>query len=633
MDTDTHPLAEEVIRLLAATANAARLYPPSSDLPEQARQRFVVRANEVTDQLGPMRYTIDPHEVKIGDTVLASGQGQVTTFIEALHAMQVGQLVIAPGVTIEETMAFAQIANLEPAQVRSQGIRELLMQAQVSHIAVIAVSLRKSEEEGILGIDLTNAPLEEIGPAALAGAEHWNETAADGDGIDNVAEAIGRLEDATREIAASRVAEALMMLDERSRMRILAYSLRTDSTGKHMKGMFDVVARMNPAALARLLMIVAAQAGADPSRLAGAIELPPEVAEQVALLLAPSPRSETECGVPAEAHTEEIAEEIAEEEDHADLARQVSIASPSLASGKALATTVAISRVRPTEESVDAVGEVLARAARDGAFQSVREALRQLDQLASDPALVLAVEKARGSLQDPEALADVCRAPFTDADAAIAGEILTAAGPIGAEALLDFYLAADEQQRSLFGPVLRGMGEPLLQVASRKVRTDDSATVQGILGILPLLGDKRAVSVMSQALDHLDAEVRAAAVHALADTPGPEARQSLSKAVNHWDPETRRYVIREIGRVGAVEAIPALVRILEDINFLERNHELRKEVIKCLESLGSADALPVLRRWAGRKFVFGRKNKELRFLAQRAIAHLSDGDSKGVDTP
>ena len=61
-----------------------------------------------------------------------------------------------------------------------------------------------------------------------------------------------------------------------------------------------------------------------------------------------------------------------------------------------------------------------------------------------------------------------------------------------------------------------------------------------------------------------------------------------------------------------------LLRILEDINVFERNHELKKEVIKSLESLGSPEAIPVLRRWANRKFVFGRKNKELRFL-QRAM--------------
>ncbi len=154
------------MRLLASAANAARLYPPSSELPGQARERFVARANEVTGQLGPLRYVVDPHELKIGETVLAQGQSQTTGFAEALHAMQVGQLVIAPGVTVEETIAFIDIANTEPAQVRSQGIRELLMRAGVSHVAVIEVSLRKSDEEGILGIDLTNAPLDEIGPSS-----------------------------------------------------------------------------------------------------------------------------------------------------------------------------------------------------------------------------------------------------------------------------------------------------------------------------------------------------------------------------------------------------------------------------------------------------------------------------------
>lgn len=628
METEGHPLAEEVVRLLASAANAARLYPPSSDLPRQALDRFISRANEVTSSLGPLRYVVDPHSIKIGDTVLASGQSQTTAFAEALHAMQVGQLVIAPGTTPEETAAFVTIANADPASVRAQGVRNLLMQAGVSHIAVIEVSLRKSSEEGILGLDLATAPLEAIGREAVAGAERWHETAAEGQGVDDVAEAIGRLEEATREIAAARVAEALMRLDERSRMRVMAYSLRADSSGQRMAGMFDVIARMSPAALARLLTIVAAQAGTEPNRLAAAINLPPEVAAQVALLLAPSPRTEAECGVPADPDVESLSEAVAAEEDRHDLDRQVAIASPALASGKALTTTVAVSLSKPNEESVRAIGEVLPRAARDGAFRSVRSALRRLDQLAADPSLVVAVENARSGLQDPDVLADVCRAPFTDADAAIAGEILTAAGAAGAEALLDFYLQADEAQRSLFGPVLRGMGEPLLQVASRKLRTEDTARVRGIVRLLPMLGDKRAIPVMSQALDNLDVEVRRAAVTALAETPGPEARQALTKSLGNWDPETRRHAIAEIGRVRAVEALPALVRILEDINFLERNHELKKEVIKSLESLGSAEALPVLRRWAGRKFVFGRKNKELRFLAQRAIEHLSENDSR-----
>lgn len=628
METEGHPLAEEIVRLLAGAASAARLYPASSDLPAQAVSKFMARAGEVTGSVGTLRYVLDPHNFRVDDAVIAKGQNQVTAFAEALHAMQVGQLMIAPGITEQETVAFMTIANTEPAEVRSRGIRSMLIAAGVSHIAVIEVTLRQSEEEGLLGIDLASAPLDEIGREVLGGAEKWSETAGAGQGQDDMRAAIDRLEEATREIAGKRIAEALMRLDENSRMRVLALSMRADSSGQRMDGMFEVIARMNPSALARLLMFVAAGAGTEPGRLAAAMDLPPDVAKQVMMLLAPSPRTEAECGVPEDPDTSHMAAEVAVAEDTSDLERQVALAAPALASGKALTTTVSISRLNPTEESVAAIKDALPQAARDGAFRMVREALRRLDEMAVDPSLVVAIEQARGSLQDPEILTDVCNAPITDADAAIAGEILMAAGAAGAEALLGCFLDADEAHRSLFGPVMRGMGEQILQVASRKVRTDDTQVVRGIIKILPLIGDKRAIPVMAQALENLDAEVRRAAVTALAETPGPEARLALAKAVGHWDPETRRHVIREIGRVKAVEALPALIRVLEDINFLERNHELRKEVIKGLESLGSPDALPVLRKWAGRRFVIGQKNKELRFLARRAVQHLSDAEKR-----
>jgi len=623
VETEGHPLAEQLVRLLASAANATRLYPPSSDLPAQAIERFVTSANEVVSSLGPIRYVVEPHAFKIGESELASGQGQVAALAEALHAMQVGQLVIAFGITAEETIAFLAIANAEPVTVRQQGIRSLLMAAGVSHIAVIEVTLRASEESGILGLDLTSAPLDDIAREAVGAAELWSTTATEGAGHDDMGAAIGRLEEATRDIAAARVAEALLRLDEKTRMRVLAQSLRADTAGSRASGMLDVIARMKPAALARLLMVVAAQAGTDPSRIAGAMELPPEVAEQVALLLAPSPRTEAECGVPEDPRVDGIAEAIDVPEDRSDLERQIAVSSPTLATGKALATTVSISRISPDVESVRAIGEAIPPAARDGAFPIVREALRRLDELAGDTALELDVDHARGTLQDPAMLQEMCRAAVTDADAAIAGEILTAVGQAGAEALIDFYLRADAGQKSLFKPVTRGMGEPLLTVASRRLRADSSAGAIGILDMLPGLGDKRAIPVIAQALENLDAQVRRAAVTALADTPGPEARQSLTKALGTWDPETKRFVIREIGRVRAAEALPSLVRILDDINFLERNHELKKEVVKTLESLGSAEAVPVLRRVAGRKFAFGRKNKELRFLARRAVEHLS----------
>jgi hypothetical protein len=65
-----------------------------------------------------------------------------------------------------------------------------------------------------------------------------------------------------------------------------------------------------------------------------------------------------------------------------------------------------------------------------------------------------------------------------------------------------------------------------------------------------------------------------------------------------------------------------LTRALGDINVFERTHDTKKEIISALAQMESPEAVPALRRVAGRKLVFGKKNKELRFIAQRAVAHL-----------
>jgi HEAT repeat protein len=104
--------------------------------------------------------------------------------------------------------------------------------------------------------------------------------------------------------------------------------------------------------------------------------------------------------------------------------------------------------------------------------------------------------------------------------------------------------------------------------------------------------------------------------------PGPESASMLQRALAHWDPQTRRTAAREIGRTNRVEALPALLRLLDEVYFFERNYELKKEVLKSLESMRPAQAKGVLTRMAKRRFVIGKKNRELRYLAQRTLSLL-----------
>lgn len=631
MDGEGFPRAEEALRLLAAAVGAARLYPPASALPKEASAKFTERANDISAS-GPLRYIIDPHRVRVGDVEIAAGQSQVVSLAESLHAMQVGQLVIAPGVTIPETEAFVSIANSDSGTVRAAGgPRNMLVSTGVSHIAVIEVSLRASEESGLLGVDLTTAPLDEIAEQVAAAVDRRAEEAASGTAADEMASAIDRLEDATRELAMERVAAALMRLDEKTRMRVLAVSLHSDMSGKRMEGMLAVIARMKPAALARLLGLVATQADTDPRRISSAMKLPPETAKALQLLLTPTPDIAPDFGVPDSVAATRLAEAMATEEDTSELERQVAVAAPQLASGRALATATAVSRTRADADTVRAIGDVLPEAARDGAFSTVREALRRLDEIAQDPGMADVVASARGTLSDPAILRDVCRAPETDADAAIAGEIIQAAGPAGAEALLDTYIRVAEPQRSLLRPVLRGSSELVLGVARQRLRTAEPQVAVAILRALPVLGDRRCVAVVAEVLDNsLDEHVRFAAATSLANMPVPEAAQALVKAIGQGEIETRRHVVRELGRVRAAQAVPALVRTFDDVGVLARSYEMRKDIIGALVSIGTPEADKALRRFATRPGI-GRKSRELKRLATEAVEELSR--NRGVDAP
>ena len=623
MEARDYPKVEEVLRLLATAVNAARLYPPSSDLPGEALDRLVSRANEVTRDVGTLRLLVDPHAFRMGETPLCGTHTQTATLAEHLHAMQVGQLIVAPQLTRPEAEAFVSLAGSDPRDVRSAGgPRSALTSAGASTIAVIEVSLRASSEAGLAGVDLINAPLEEVARETVGAAARWYAAAGTNDAVDEAAVAVASLEQATRDLAMARVVEAMMRLTDDERVRVLVSALARNADGQRMRGMLDIIGRMSPATLARLLRLAAARCGATPSALAAPLELPAEVVREIGSLLAPSPLTEAECGVPADATADRLAAEAAVPGDDRELTR-LKASAESTRAGKALAATVAVLRAHPSAESLQALGTALGPAARAGALVTVREALRVLDTFTSDAALAGEAEIAREALADPEVLAEVCAAVSTDADAAIAGELLAAAGTTGAEALLSHYMRAGESSRSLLRPAFRGMSELVAAMATRRLQSADTSTAIAILTVLPDLGERPALPVVMQALTHLDIEVRRVAVRALADLGGPDSRRALAKALGHWDPETRRLVVREVTRVQATEALPALIRILEDINVFERSHELKKEVIKCLEAIGSRDAVPVLERWSRRRFVIGRKSKELRFLARRAVRRLA----------
>jgi len=626
-DAQTH--AEETLRLLAGAANAVRLYPESSPLREAAITRFT-EASAALAVHGPLQFVVDRGRFIIEGTPIGAAYPQVGALAEALHALQVGQLIIAPGITASEVASFLQMLGMEARAVRaSGGARDALVRAGVSNLALVEVSLRASTEEGIMGVDLTAAPIEDIAAELPAIAHEWLSSLQQGDGRDDMAAAIDRMEAAARDLAAQRVSEALLRLDEATRTNIITAAMQADHSGQKMDGMLRVVAKMNPAALARLLKLVATKTGQEPNALAGMIELPPEVLKELQVLLSPSPQTEVQRGVPADPGIESMAQDMSEaqEQDAERIEHLVDSAKKTSPAGRALATTIDVARLHPDENAVIALGDAIPSAIRASAFKEVESAVSLLRELAENERLTPRITQIRAALADPKLLADVCRVLSKNPAQEGAISILSAAGLPGAEALMTCYIESAEAERAALQPIAARLSESIGPVASRIVRAGEPEAAAAVVRLLLSLRDKRVLPTVAQALEHLDIAVRSAAITAIAGIPGAESTQLLQKALSHWDPETRRTAAHEIGSHGIRDAVPALLRALEDMGVIERNHELKKEVLKSLELLRPAEAIPVLTRMANRRMVIGKQNRELRYLARRVLASIRTDDS------
>jgi HEAT repeat protein len=257
-----------------------------------------------------------------------------------------------------------------------------------------------------------------------------------------------------------------------------------------------------------------------------------------------------------------------------------------------------------------------------GVSYGTRAALTYLSGIERDAGLGSAASQARLALGDPQLVRSCIASLGSGADPDVVAAILSAGGPTAADAFIAAYIGATEATRPRLQQVLRSMGDAIASAASRRIREADTRSARELIDVLVGIGDKRNVPVLRQALEHLDVDVRKACLEALARMRSPESERLLVGALAHWDPETRCIAAHEIGQARAMSAVPAMLKILQGYYLFERNYGLKKELLESLEVLGSPAAVPTLRRMANRKFVLGRKNRELRYLARRALADL-----------
>jgi hypothetical protein len=563
------------------------------------REEAVRRAADAAASIasaGPVRLAVDRERFLLDGVPVGAGRPATAALAESLHALQVGQIVIAPGITAEEIAALLEILSRDAREVRGGGgARAALVAAGAQNIALVEVSLRASDAEGLASIDLVTSPLEELAAHVPRACEQWRETALSEAPRDAVAEALDGIEPAMRDLSLTRIAQSLLLLDEQSRMHLVKDALQRTASGAPMEGMLAALAKMPPAALARLLRLVADRRGARADSLLQEIPLPADLLREVKALLQPIPESDPVRGIPATVDADALASEAeADEADQLSIEALVRDATPASAAHRALLASIEVFERKRDVESLQALTDAGAVALRTGSIQRLPDAIALVAQASAAPDLA---------------------------------ETASAAARALASEVLDMSSRLDAGQREAVVRALARMSEHVAAAIGGEVTASDDARALAAAQILLGLGDKRLIGVAARALEHPSAQVRAGVLRALADNGSPEAADVLASAVRHADPETRIAAVREIARARVDSAMPALLRTLVEEAPLRRNHELKLEILNSIERVRPAGAREAVARLAARRPLW----KKARQIVQRAREVLATLDAEGRD--
>ena len=184
-------------------------------------------------------------------------------------------------------------------------------------------------------------------------------------------------------------------------------------------------------------------------------------------------------------------------------------------------------------------------------------------------------------------------------------------------------LAAEENPafRNRLRGVLLRHGPELPPMLSPFLRDRRIPLVCRAVGLLGEVRHPETLGRLVPLLYHDDPRVRREAIRALARQGGAEARSLLLQVVRKGETDLALQALLGLGAMRDPEAVPPLLRLVRQADFLNRRAELKKGAIHALGLIGAETAVPCLaallrrRRW-------GRRHDQLRAAAATALGEI-----------
>ncbi|MGH7322043.1 MAG: HEAT repeat domain-containing protein, partial [Candidatus Rokuibacteriota bacterium] len=144
--------------------------------------------------------------------------------------------------------------------------------------------------------------------------------------------------------------------------------------------------------------------------------------------------------------------------------------------------------------------------------------------------------------------------------------------------------------------------------------------VRNVVNVLGRLHSPRAVAHLQRLQNHVDYRVRRETVMALAAIGTEEAQAALAAFFDDPDERIRIRVMQSLAVPRAWLTMPQLLALLQRRDLFNRMFSLKCAALEVLARVGARQSLPVVKRLAGARIVFGHRGRELRRLARSAAA-------------
>lgn len=194
------------------------------------------------------------------------------------------------------------------------------------------------------------------------------------------------------------------------------------------------------------------------------------------------------------------------------------------------------------------------------------------------------------------------------------------------------HLLAEESSasyRKILSDVLIRTGNAAVPVLQEHLFDDRWYVVRNAVVILGEIRSQDSLPHLTPLLEHRDIRVRRETIRALTKIGGQRAVNILLKAAESDNQELSRQALLSLGAIRAANAIPTLLKLIEQPDLSREAVDIKKDAIRALGEIRSSEAVVPLLKILGRRSLFRRAlNDELRAVAVAALGEIGDESAR-----